>query len=190
MFTIANSILTIADRFAQIVKNLVFLAKTLQILDGKTELRMENRQHAAVAPEGNLSTKKGSCLTLTALLNNMNKIATLEASQTPKHTKKVSTNGATTWPFSGCQFNCKAKTVVIYHARDSRLFQTKNLKCFPQCSGPCVNEGEQWRNGTSKLSLIKFIYLNRTPINLYVDGDNLYCCRVNLSTVYTKSFFR
>jgi len=74
----------------QIVKNLVFLAKTLQILDGKTESRMENRQHATVAPEGNLSTKDGTCLTLTALLNNMNKIATLEASQTPKHTKKRS----------------------------------------------------------------------------------------------------
>jgi len=75
---------------------LVFLAKTLQILDGKTESRMEIKQHTTVAPEGNISTKEGTCLTLTALLNNMNKIATQEASQTPKHTKKVSTNGATT----------------------------------------------------------------------------------------------
>ena len=86
----------VADRFTQVVKNLVFLAKTLQILDGKTESRMENKQHTTVAPEGNISTKEGTCLTLTALLNNMNKIATQEASQTPKHTKKVSTNGATT----------------------------------------------------------------------------------------------
>ena len=88
--------LLIADRFAQIVKNLVFLTKTLQILDSKSESRMENRQHTIVAPEGNISTKEGTCLTLTALLNNMNKLATLEASQTPKHTKKVSTNDAIT----------------------------------------------------------------------------------------------
>lgn len=93
---IANLTLLIADRFAQIVKNLVFLAKTMQILDGKTESRMENRQHTIVAPEGNISTMEGTCLTLTALLNNMNKLATLEASQTPKHTTKVSTNVAIT----------------------------------------------------------------------------------------------
>lgn len=86
----------IADCFTQIVKNLVFLAKTLQILDGKTESRMKNGQRTTSAPEGNLGTKKGTSLTLTALLNNMNKLATLEASQTPKHTRKVSANGATT----------------------------------------------------------------------------------------------
>jgi len=73
---------------------LVFLAKILQILDSKTESMI--RQHTTVAPGGSISTKEGTCLTLTALLNNMNKIATQEASQTPKHTKKVSTNGATT----------------------------------------------------------------------------------------------
>ena len=89
----------VADCFTQIVKNLVFLAKTLQILDGKTESRMENGQRTSSAPEGNLGTNKGTCLTLTTLLNNMNKLATLEASQTPKHTKKVSTNGAATWPY-------------------------------------------------------------------------------------------
>ena len=85
-----------ADRFIQIVKNLVFLAKTLQILDGKTESRIRNGQHTAVAPEGDKSTEEGACHTLTALLNNMNKLATQEASQTPKHTKKVSINGAIT----------------------------------------------------------------------------------------------
>ena len=85
----------IAHRYTQIIKNLVFLAKTLQILDGKTESRMENGQHTTVAPEENISAKEGTGLTLTALLNNMNKLATLEASQTPKHTKKVSTNDAT-----------------------------------------------------------------------------------------------
>lgn len=84
----------IADCFTQIVKNLVFLAKTLQILDGKTESRME-RQRTASAREGNLSAQKGTCLTLTTLLNNMNKLAILQASQTPKHTKKVGSNGAT-----------------------------------------------------------------------------------------------
>lgn len=73
----------------QIVKNLVFLAKTLQILDGKTESRME-RQRTTSAREENLSAQKGTCLTLTTLLNNMNKLAILEASQTPKHTKKRS----------------------------------------------------------------------------------------------------
>lgn len=84
----------VADRFTQIVKNLVFLAKTLQILDCETESRMENGQHATVAPEGDKRTEEGICSTLTALLNNLNKLATLEASQTPKHTKKVGTNGA------------------------------------------------------------------------------------------------
>ena len=86
----------IADCFTQIVKNLVFLAKILQFLDGKTESRIENGQRTTSAPEGNLIARKGTCLTLTTLLNNMNKLAVLEASQTPKHTKKVSTNGATT----------------------------------------------------------------------------------------------
>ena len=85
-----------ADRFIQIVKNLVFLAKTLQILDGETESRIESGQHMAVVPEGDKSTEEGACHTLTTLLNNMNKLATLEASQTPKHTRKVSINGAIT----------------------------------------------------------------------------------------------
>lgn len=38
----------------------------------------------------NDGTKEGENFTLKNLLDNMNKMATLEASQTPKHTQKVS----------------------------------------------------------------------------------------------------
>ena len=75
----------------QIVKNLVFLAKTLQILDGESKLKVESRQDKTVARRLGINrTEEGPCYTLTALITNMNKLATLEASQTPKHTQKVS----------------------------------------------------------------------------------------------------
>ena len=72
----------------QIVKNLVFLAKTLQILHSENVSRVENGQDEPVGREGTV-TEEEDPFTLKDLLNNMNKLATLEASQTPKHTQKV-----------------------------------------------------------------------------------------------------
>jgi len=73
----------------QIVKNLVFLAKTLQILHSENVSRVENGQDEPVGGEGTVTEEEGP-FTLKDLLNNMNKLATLEASQTPKHTQKRS----------------------------------------------------------------------------------------------------
>lgn len=70
----------------QIVKNLVFLAKTLQLLE--SESRAKNQQQELAANGENDGTKEGENFTLKNLLDNMNKMATLEASQTPKHTQK------------------------------------------------------------------------------------------------------
>ena len=74
----------------QIVKNLVFLAKTLQILHGENVSKVENDQDERVGREGTVTQEEGP-FTLKDLINNMNKSATLEASQTPKHTQKVTT---------------------------------------------------------------------------------------------------
>ena len=76
----------------QIVKNLVFLAKILQILDSESQLRVEDGRDESVALAVGNSTEEGTSFTLKTLLNNMNKLATVEASQTPKHTQKVGKN--------------------------------------------------------------------------------------------------
>ena len=76
------------------MKNLVFLAKALQILDGENESTLENGQDKQVALEEGNNTEDGIPFTLTALLSRMNKLAKLEASQTPKHTQKVSRTSA------------------------------------------------------------------------------------------------
>lgn len=67
---------------------MVFLAKTLQLLE--SESRAKNRQKELAANSENDGSKEGENFTLKSLLDNMNKMATLEASQTPKHTQKVS----------------------------------------------------------------------------------------------------
>ena len=70
----------------------MFLAKILQILDSESQLRVENGQGEPVARAVGNNTGEGTSFTLKALLNNMNKLATVEASQTPKHTQKVGKN--------------------------------------------------------------------------------------------------
>lgn len=77
------------SRFSlQIVKNLVFLAKTLQILLSENISRVANGQDKSATHEETVAGE-GGLFTLKDLLSNMNKLATLEASQTPKHTQKV-----------------------------------------------------------------------------------------------------
>ena len=67
---------------------MVFLAKTQQLLE--SESRATNRQNKLAVNGENDGIKEGENFTLKNLLDNMNKLATLEASQTPKHTQKVS----------------------------------------------------------------------------------------------------
>ena len=67
---------------------MVFLAKTQQLLE--SESRAKNRQNKLAVNGENDGIKEGENFTLKNLLDNMNKLATLEASQTPKHTQKVS----------------------------------------------------------------------------------------------------
>ena len=64
------------------------MAKTLQLLE--SESRAKNRQKELAGNVENDGTKEGENFTLKNLLDNMNKMATLEASQTPKDTQKVS----------------------------------------------------------------------------------------------------
>lgn len=70
----------------QIVKNLVFLAKTLQLL----ELQNEGGGKHGQENEECISAGDGTTFSLAILLSNMNKLATQEASQTPKQTQKRS----------------------------------------------------------------------------------------------------
>ena len=63
------------------------MAKTLQLLE--SESRAKNRQKELAGNVENDGTKEGENFTLKNLLDNMNKMATLEASQTPKDTQKV-----------------------------------------------------------------------------------------------------
>ena len=63
------------------------MAKTLQLLE--SESRAKNRQKELAGNVENEGTKEGENFTLKNLLDNMNKMATLEASQTPKDTQKV-----------------------------------------------------------------------------------------------------
>lgn len=72
----------------QIVKNLVFLAKTLQLL----ELQNEGGGKHGQENEECISAGDGTTFSLATLLSNMNKLATQEASQTPKQTQKVGIN--------------------------------------------------------------------------------------------------
>ena len=64
------------------------MAKTLQLLESGS--RAKNRQKELAGNVKSDGTKEEENFTLKNLLDNMNKMATLEASQTPKHTQKVS----------------------------------------------------------------------------------------------------
>lgn len=69
------------------VKNLVFLAKTLQILSSEGSPKAENNRDLHSSNE-NLTSKEGP-LTLKDLLRKLNKEATLEDSLATRQTQKV-----------------------------------------------------------------------------------------------------
>ena len=72
---------------SQMVKNLVFLAKTLQILSSEGSPIAENNRDRHASNE-NLTSKEGP-LTLKDLLRKLNKEATLEDSLATRQTQKV-----------------------------------------------------------------------------------------------------
>ena len=72
---------------SQMVKNLVFLAKTLQILSSEGSPTAENNRDRH-ASEENLTSKEG-LLTLKDLLRKLNKEATLEDSFATRQTERV-----------------------------------------------------------------------------------------------------
>ncbi|XP_068744813.1 small subunit processome component 20 homolog [Montipora capricornis] len=72
----------------QIVKNLVFLAKILQILHTEDDPGTKNYREDTAATKENGNRRED--LTLKDVLYNVNKLATLEASKTPKQTQKRS----------------------------------------------------------------------------------------------------
>ena len=90
---------------SQMVKNLVFLAKTLQILSSEGSPIAENNRDRHASNE-NLTSKEGP-LTLKDLLRKLNKEATLEDSLATRQTQKV-------------RFFKLVVLLLMYHRHDCR----------------------------------------------------------------------